>query len=79
MKRGISAAALLLALGGCGARGDLKLPEGSTPPPAAYGATQARTTSDLLKPPVQTRPARSDDLIQSSDQRRSDEFDLPPN
>ncbi|UYY57394.1 hypothetical protein [Sphingomonas sp. S2-65] len=68
----------LAALGGCGARGDLKVAEGQALPPAPYGATATPTPGDLLQPAPQTRPARSDDLIQSSERRRSDEFDLPP-
>lgn len=78
MKRRILAAALILALGGCGAREDLKFAEGKAPPATPYGAKAAPTPSDLLKARVQTRPGRSDDLIESSDKRRSDEFDLPP-
>jgi len=76
MKRIILGAGLLLA--GCGAREELKPAQGAALPPAPYGAEATPTPQDLLKPPVQTRPARSDDLIQSSDQRRSDEYDLPP-
>ncbi|MBC9034461.1 hypothetical protein IAG41_18900 [Sphingomonas sp. JC676] len=78
MKRLLSAAALLLILGGCGARGDLKLPQGEAPPATPYGAKSTPGPGDLLKPPPQTRPARSDDLIESSDKRRTDEYDLPP-
>ena len=68
----------LLALAGCGAREDLKPATGQALPPAPFGATATPTPDDLLKPPVQTRPARSDDLIESTDKRRSDKFDLPP-
>lgn len=68
----------LVALSGCGARGDLKLAEGQALPPAPFGATATPTPADLLQPAPQARPARSDDLIQSSERRRSDEFDLPP-
>jgi hypothetical protein len=79
MKRLVPAAAFLLILGGCGAREELKLPQGVAAPAAPYGAREAASgPGELLKPPVQTRPARSDDLIESSDQRRSDEYDLPP-
>ncbi|WP_029936749.1 hypothetical protein [Sphingomonas sp. UNC305MFCol5.2] len=68
----------LLALAGCGAREGLKPAPGQALPPAPFGATATPTPDDLLKPPVQTRPARSDDLIESTDKRRSDKFDLPP-
>lgn len=77
MKRLLLVAAVI-ALGGCGARGDLKTAEGQALPPAPYGATATPTPGELLQPAPQTRPARSDDLIQSSERRRSDEFDLPP-
>ena len=69
---------LVVALAGCGAREGLKPKVGQALPPAPYGATATPTPDDLLAPPVQTRPARSDDLIESSDKRRSDKFDVPP-
>jgi len=76
MKRLVVMAGLMLA--GCGAREELKPAPGAALPPAPYGAAATPTPGDLLQPPVQTRPARSDDLIESSDERRSDKFDLPP-
>lgn len=78
MKRLMPVAALLLVLGGCGAREGLKFAENKPVPPAPYGATATPTPADMLAPPVQTRPGRSDDLIESSDKRRTDEYDLPP-
>ena len=74
------AAALALSgvLSGCGAREALVQPPGKSMPVAPYAAKAPPTAAGLLAPPVQTRPARSDDLIESADQRRSDEFDLPP-
>jgi hypothetical protein len=78
MKRELLLLSALLALAGCGAREGLKPAEGASLPPAPYGATATPTPDDLLKPPVQTRPARSDDLIESTDKRRTDKFDLPP-
>ena len=76
MKRIILVAGLLLA--SCGAREELKPAQGAALPIAPYGAEATPTPEDLLKPPIQTRPARSDDLIESSDERRSDDYDLPP-
>ncbi|WP_342250261.1 hypothetical protein [Sphingomonas sp. OTU376] len=67
-----------LALASCGNRSALKPAATAWLPAAPYGATATPSPGDLLNPPVQTRPARSDDLIQSSDQRRSDAYDLPP-
>ena len=69
---------LALAVAACGAREELKPAPGAALPSVPYGASATPTSADLLKPPVQTRPARSDDLIESSDKRRSDDFDLPP-
>jgi hypothetical protein len=70
--------ALGLALAGCGNRSELKPSASASLPVAPEGAKATPTPGDLLKPPVQTRPARSDDLIESTNERRSDKFDLPP-
>ena len=78
MKRAATIALVALTLAGCGAREQLEPPEGASLPPAPYGATATPTAENLMQPPVQTRPGRSDDLIESSSERRTDEFDLPP-
>ena len=44
-----------------------------------YGAEKPPTAQELLKPSNQARPARSDELLRSSEERRSDDYDLPPN
>jgi len=67
-----------LALTGCGNRAELKPKATASLPVAPEGAKATPSPNDLLQPPVQTRPARSDDLIESTNQRRSDKFDLPP-
>ena len=74
-------AVLLLALGlaGCGAAKPLQPPPGTALPVAPYGARATPTPPQLLTPTTQQRPQRSDELLTGSDQRRSDEFDLPPN
>lgn len=77
MKRVLLAAAILM-LSACGAREALVQPAGKPMPVQAYAAAGPANSTDLLTPPVQTRPARSDDLIESADKRRTDEFDLPP-
>jgi len=77
MKRLILVATALL-LAGCGAREALKPAPGQALPIKPYGARQDPSGKDFTTPPIQTRPARSDDLLQSSDERRNDEFDLPP-
>jgi hypothetical protein len=67
-----------LTLAGCGAREELEPVAGKPLPVKPYAAKATPTPKQLLEPPPQTRPARSDDLIESSKERRSDEFDLPP-
>jgi uncharacterized lipoprotein NlpE involved in copper resistance len=81
MKRQVVPAIALmgaLVLAGCGNRAELKPKATASLPVAPKGAKATPSPTDLLKPPVQTRPARSDDLIESTNQRRSDTFDLPP-
>lgn len=63
-KRLLLGAGLGLTLCGCGAREALAPPPGQALPVAPYGARATPTPPDLLKPSVQSRPARSDDLIQ---------------
>ncbi len=70
------AATLLLA--SCGASRGLKPAPGEQLPPAPYGADARPTPAELLTPSAQARPGRSDELLRNSDERRSDEFDLPP-
>ena len=67
-----------LVLSGCGASKGLAPAKGQALPPAPYGATAKPTATELLKPSNQARPERSDELLKSSEDRRSDEFDLPP-
>ena len=78
MKRGMLVA-MAMALSACGAKQTLEPEAGQPLPVAPYAAAEQPTGDKLLIPPPQTRPARSDDLIESSNERRSDEFDLPPN
>ena len=68
----------ILLLTGCGAATALKPAPGSALPVAPYGVTSTPTPTDLLTPSNQARPARSDELLKNSQERRSDEFDLPP-
>jgi hypothetical protein len=71
--------ALALALAGCGAAKQLQSAEGKSLPVAPYGAKATPTPAELLTPTTQQRPQRSTELLRGSEQRRSDEFDLPPN
>jgi hypothetical protein len=68
--------AILLAA--CGNKGELKPAAGGSLPPKPYGAVATPTPTDLVQAPPQTRPTRSDEVLRSSEKRRSDEFDLPP-
>ncbi|SDA26616.1 hypothetical protein [Sphingomonas sp. NFR15] len=68
----------VLALGGCGSASDLKPASNQHLPIAPYGARATPTATQLLTPPTQARPERSDELLKKSETRRGDEFDLPP-
>ena len=68
-----------VALAGCGTVSDLEPPKGRPLPVAPRGAEATPTPKQLLTPTTQQRPERSDELLRQSDERRSDEFDLPPN
>jgi hypothetical protein len=74
------AIALLIALGltGCGAANRLQPAKGESLPVAPRGATATPTPQQLLTATPQERPQRSDELMTQSQDRRSDEFDLPP-
>lgn len=76
MKRVVLSIALLLS--GCGAAKQLQPAEGKTLPIAPAGARTTPTPQELLTPTTQQRPQRSDDLLKNSEERRSDDFDLPP-
>ena len=67
-----------LALAGCGAARELKPRAGEALPVAPYGARATPSRDDLIRPTTQQRPGRTDELLTSSQARRSDEFDKPP-
>ena len=82
MKR-IAGCALLASLlpsllGACGSSIGLKPAPGEPLPGAPYGAAATPTPAQLLTPTTQQRPQRSDELLRSSQERRADDFDLPP-
>ena len=70
---------LPLALAACGSARTLKPADGQTLPPAPYGARATPSVDDLLTPSEQARPQRNDEVLTRSQERRSDDFDLPPN
>ncbi|MFA5962641.1 MAG: hypothetical protein WC804_01370 [Sphingomonas sp.] len=76
--RALIGLALALLLAACGSMSGLKPAKGEALPVAPYGARATPSATQLLTPSNQARPARSDELLTGSEQRRSDEFDLPP-
>ena len=70
--------ALPAALGACGAARELKPRDGETLPVAPYGARAVPTRDQLGRATTQQRPARTDELLTSSEARRTDDYDLPP-
>jgi hypothetical protein len=79
MKKIVMLGALaLIALTGCGKQETLKPATGHMLPPKPLTAASQPDVDALLKPPTETRPARSDDVLTKSQVRPDDRFDLPP-
>lgn len=78
MRKLLTAAALALPLAACGQMGDLEPVEGTSLPPAPYGADQPLTAAELLETDPQATPERSVELRRESEEREDDPFDLPP-
>lgn len=76
MKRWLLVLPLLLL--GCGRSVGLNPPPGANLPVAPYGADARPTPTQLVTPTPQQRPQRSDELLKNSEERRANEFDLPP-
>ena len=76
--RAFIAALGLLTLTACGKAAGLAPRPGEQLPIAPRGARVTPTPAELLTPTAQQRPQRGDELLRSSQERRSDEFDLPP-
>jgi len=68
----------LMLLAGCGQREELKPAPGHAMPPKPVMSAAQPTVDDLLAPPVETRPGRSDDALRRSEERPDDRFNLPP-
>ncbi len=77
MKTAIGLVAILL-LGACGSASGLKPAKGASLPVAPYGARATPTPTQLLTASNQARPLRNDELLSNSEERRSDEYSLPP-
>jgi hypothetical protein len=69
---------LALTLAACGGKNELQPAAGESLPPRPAGAAATPSPSELMKPSVQARPRRSDELLKESEERRDDRFDLPP-
>jgi hypothetical protein len=67
-----------LILAGCGSREALRPPAGETLPPKPAMAATTPTVDELLTPPAEARPDRSDELLKKSEERPDDRFNLPP-
>ena len=67
-----------LALAGCGSREPLRPRSAEATPVKPAMAARAPTTAELLTPPPITRPARQDESLSRSEERKDDPFDLPP-
>lgn len=78
MRRLVLPAALLLALGACGQRADLKPRAGQDLPPPPYGREDRPSARALLQLSPVTAPERSVELRKKSEERTDDPFDLPP-
>ncbi|MFM9979024.1 MAG: hypothetical protein ACKVOP_13395 [Sphingomonadaceae bacterium] len=72
------ALAVLMLLSSCGGMQALKPQAGASLPPKPEAATVAPTPTELLNVDDQARPRRSDEVLQRSERRREDTFDLPP-
>jgi len=79
MIRAIAVAITLsLAMSACGGRVKLKPQQGASLPVKPEEAATQLTVDEMLTPPSQARPKRSDELITRSQERREDKFDIPP-
>ena len=78
MRNRLAIAGVLLLLAACGSRQDLAPKSAAqTPPKPAMAATPPKT-EQLLALPSYARPARQDDGLSKSEERKDDPFDLPP-
>lgn len=76
-----TAFALALAcalLAACGNKGDLDRLADFPRPVVPAGSDAPETPVQQTTPDVEAKPARSDELLRRSEERPTDEFDLPP-
>jgi hypothetical protein len=70
--------AVLPGLAACGQVAPLRPQAGASLPPKAAAAVKTPDAEALMAPSDQSRPRRNDELLQSSEKRAPDKFDLPP-
>lgn len=68
----------VLALAACGKVAPLQPQAGKSLPPKPAIGTKTPDAEALMTPSDQSRPKRNDELLQSSERRPADRFDLPP-
>ena len=76
--RPVAVLALVVALGACGSRADLKPAVGQALPVAPLGRAGQPTAEELLVRSQQAAPIRNIELRTRSEERQDDPFDLPP-
>jgi hypothetical protein len=69
---------VLLGLAACGQVAPLRPQAGASLPPKPAAAMKIPNADALMTPSDQSRPKRNDELLQSSEKRAPDKFDLPP-
>jgi len=69
---------LALPIVACGQTAPLKPAVGAALPVKPEVARTTPTPTQLLTPSNQSRPTRTDELLQRSEKRAPDRFDLPP-
>ena len=73
-----SALRALLLLAACGKKGELTPVPPRPAPLQATDQVKPQTPEDMLKLPPQAAPARVDDPVEKSQDRKDDRFNLPP-
>ena len=74
----VIALTVALGLSACGGTQVLKPKAGTSLPPKPEFAASVPTPDQLMTADDQARPQRNDELLQKSEKRRDDKFDLPP-
>ncbi len=69
---------VMMILAACGSKSDLKPAVGENLPVKPAGAPKQPTAEELMAPSIQARPERSDEPLKRSEERKEDEFELPP-